>query len=100
MISFYGFTRYLYYVVFLWLHPPFVRVPVLTCFSVFERADFLLAAQEEYFLSAQMRGVPPFQDRAIEFGMVVESQDVPLKLCFSFSMPVGVSALRLAARGL
>ena len=73
-------------------------------FSGFERADFqpavFSAAQDEYFLSVQMRGVPPFQDKAIEFGMVVESRDVPLKSCFSFSMPVGVSALRLAARGL
>ena len=101
---FYGFTRYLYYVVFLWLHPPFCRVPVQMCFSVSERADFqpavLSVALKEYFLSVQMRGVPPFQDKAIEFGMVVESRAVPLKLCFSFSMPVGVSALRLAARGL
>ena len=73
------------------------------CFSVFERADFqpavLSVVQEEYFLSVQMRGVPPFLNRVIEFGMVVESQAVPLKLCFSFSMPQGVSALRLAVRG-
>ena len=104
IISFYGFTRYLYYVVFLWLHPPFCRVPARMGFSIFERADFqpavFSAAQDEYFLPFQMRGVPPFQDKAIEFGMVVESRDVPLKSCFSFSMPVGVSALRLAARGL
>ena len=86
------------------LHPPFVRAPVLTCFSVSERADFQPAvfsvAQEEYFLSAQMRGVPPFQDRAIEFEVLTKQGNVPLKSCFSFSMPVGVSALRLAVRGL
>ena len=74
------------------------------CFSVFERADSLPAvlpvAQDEYFLSVQMRGVPPLQDGVIEFGMVVESREVPLKLCFSFSMPVDVSALRLAVHGL
>ena len=57
-------------------------------------------AQDEYYLSVQMRGVPPLQDKAIEFGMVVESWAVPLKSCFPFSMPVGVSALRLAVRGL
>ena len=101
---FYGFTRYLFYVVFLCVHPPFCRVPVQTCFSIFERADFqpavLSVALKKYFLPFQMRGVPPFQDKAIEFGMVVESRDVPLKSCFSFSMRRGVSALRLAARGL
>ena len=86
------------------LHLPFCRVPVQTYFSVFERADFLPAvlsvAQEEYFLPFQMRGVPPFQDKAIEFEVLMRSQDVPLKSCFSFSMRRGVSALRLAARGL
>lgn len=84
------------------LHPPFVRAPVLTCFSVSERADFQPAvfsvAQKKFFLQFQMRGVPPFLNRAIEFGMVVESQAVPLKLCFSFSMPQGVFGLRLAVR--
>ena len=77
---------------------------MLTCFSVSERADFQPAvfsvAQKKFSWSVQMRRVPPFLNRAIEFGMVVESQAVPLKLCFSFSMPVGVSALRLAVRGL
>lgn len=86
------------------LHPPFVRAPVLTCFSVSERADFQPAvfsvAQKKFFLQFQMRGVPPFQDRAIEFEVLTKQGDVPLKLCFSFSMPVGVSALRLAVRGL
>ena len=86
------------------LHPPFVRAPVLMCFSVFERADFQPAvfsvAQKKFFLQFQMRGVPPFLNRGIEFEVLVRSQDVPLKSCFSFSMPVGVSALRLAVRGL
>lgn len=85
------------------LHPPFVRAPVLTCFSVSERADFQPAvfsvAQKKFFLQFQIRGVPPFQDKVIEFEVLVESRDVPLKLCFSFSMPQGVSALRLAVRG-
>ena len=74
------------------------------CFSGFERADFQPAvfsvAQEEYFLSIQMRGEPPFQERAIEFGMLVNSQAVSLKSCFSFSMPQGASVLRLSVRGL
>ena len=51
---FYGFTRYLYYVVFLWLHPPFCRVPARMGFSGFERADFqpavLSVALKKYFL--------------------------------------------------
>lgn len=86
------------------LHPPFVRAPVLTCFSVSERADFqpvvFSVAQKKYFLQFQRRGVPPFLNREIEFVVLVRSQDVPLTLCFSFSMPQGVSALRLAVRGL
>ena len=81
------------------LHPPFVRVPVQTCFSVFERADSLLAVSS-VAQQFQMRGVPPFLNREIEFGMVVESRDVPLKLCFSFSTLRDVSASRLAVRGL
>ena len=88
------------------LHPPFVRAPVLTCFSVSERADFQPAvfsvAQKKFFLQFQMRGVPPFLNRGIEFEVEVLTKqgNVPLKSCFSFSMPVGVSALRLAVRGL
>ena len=46
------------------------------CFSVFEKADFqpavLSATQEEYFLLAQMRGVPPFQEWMIEFEMLTK----------------------------
>ena len=76
---------------------------MLTCFSVFEKADFQPAvfsvAQDEYYLSVQMRGVSLFPEWMIEFGME-ESRDVPMKSCFSFSMPVGVSALKLAVRGL
>ena len=53
------------------------------CFSVFERADFqpavLSVVQEEYFLSVQMRGVPPFPNRMIEFGLLVDSGAVSLK---------------------
>lgn len=86
------------------LHPPFVRAPVLTCFSVSERADFQPAvfsvAQKKFFLQFQMRGVSPFLNRGIEFEVLVRARDVPLKLRFSFSMPVGVSASRLAVRGL
>lgn len=85
------------------LHLPFYRVPVQMCFSVFERADFqpavLSVVQEEYFLSVQMRGVPPFLNRGIEFEVLVRARGVPLKLCFSFSMPQGVFGLRLAVRG-
>lgn len=85
--------------IFLFSHPPFCQVLVQTCFSIFERADFLPAVS---FVAQQfqMRGVAPFQDRVIEFWMVVESWDVPLKLRFSFSMRRGVSALKLAVRGL
>lgn len=87
------------------LHPPFVRAPVLTCFSVSERADFQPAvfsvAQKKFFLQFQMRGVPPFLNRGIEFEVevLVRARGVPLKLCFSFSMPQGVFGLRLAVRG-
>lgn len=85
------------------LHPPFVRAPVLTCFSVSERADFqpvvFSVAQKKFFLQFQMRGVPPFLNRGIEFEVLVRARGVPLKLCFSFSMPQGVFGLRLAVRG-
>ena len=84
------------------LHPPFVRAPVLTCFSVSERADFQPAvfsvAQKKFFLQFQMRGVPPFLNRGIEFEVLVRARGVPLKLCFSFSMPQGVFGLRVAVR--
>ena len=84
------------------LHPPFVRAPVLTCFSVSERADFQPAvfsvAQKKFFLQFQMRGVSPFLNRGIEFEVLVRARGVPLKLCFSFSMPQGVFGLRLAVR--
>ena len=85
------------------LHPPFVRAPVLTCFSVSERADFqpvvFSVAQKKFFLQFQMRGVPPFLNRGIEFEVLVRARGVPLKLCFSFSMPQGVFGLRLAVCG-
>ena len=76
---------------------------MLTCFSVSERADFQPAvfsvAQKKFFLQFQMRGVPLFQEWMIEFEVLTQSRDVPLKLCFSFSMPQGVFGLRLAVRG-